>query len=79
MVALRFGERPTLTDVDLQASTIAREVTISKNVSYMLDTDYVIDNGYIQVHEDGGYLGRHNPLFVADLNWSNSPIRFFPV
>ena len=72
-----FGQRPTLTDVDLQASTIAREVTISKNVSYMLDTDYVIDNGYIQVHEDGGYLGRHNPLFVADLNWSNSPYAFF--
>ena len=72
-----FGQRPTLTDVALQASTLAREVSISRNVSYMLDTDYVIDNGYIQVHEDGGYVGRHNPLFVADLNWSNSPYAFF--
>ena len=72
-----FGQRPTLTDIDLQASTLAREVSISKNVSYMLDTDYVIDNGYVQVHEDGGYLGRHNPLFIADLNWSNSPYAFF--
>ena len=72
-----FGQRPTLTDVDLQASTLTREVSISKNVSYLLDTDYVIDNGYIQVHEDGGYVGRHNPLFVADLNWSNSPYAFF--
>jgi hypothetical protein len=72
-----FGQRPTLTDIDLQASTLTREVSISKNVSYMLDTDYVIDNGYIQVHEDGGYVGRHNPLFVAVLNWSNSPYAFF--
>jgi hypothetical protein len=72
-----FGQRPTLTDIDLQASTLTREVSISKNVSYLLDTDYVIDNGYIQVHEDGGYVGRHNPLFVAVLNWSNSPYAFF--
>jgi hypothetical protein len=71
------GQRPTLTDVDLQAMSLAREVSISRNVSYMLDTDYVIDNGYIQVREDGGYLGRHNPLFLADLNWTNSPYAFF--
>ncbi len=72
-----FGQRPTLTDVDLQAITLAREVSISKNVSYLLDTDYVIDNGYIQVREDGGHVGRHNPMFLADLNWTNSPYSFF--
>lgn len=72
-----FGQRPTITDVDLQALTLAREVSISKNASYLLDTDYVIDNGYIQVREDGGYIGRHNPMFLADLNWTNSPYGFF--
>jgi hypothetical protein len=72
-----FGQRPTITDVDLQALTLAREVNISKNASYLLDTDYAIDNGYIQVREDGGYVGRHNPLFLADLNWTNSPYGFF--
>jgi hypothetical protein len=72
-----FGQRPTITDVDLQVITLAREVNISKNASYLLDTDYAIDNGYIQVREDGGYVGRHNPLFLADLNSANSPYGFF--
>jgi len=72
-----FGQRPTIAAVDLQCLTLAREVSISKNASYLLDTDYVIDNGYIQVREDGGYVGRHNPMFLADLNWTNSPYGFF--
>jgi hypothetical protein len=72
-----FGQRPTITDSDLVALTLAREVSISKNVSYLLDTDYVIDNGYIQVREDGGYVGRHNPLFLVDVDGANSPYSFF--
>ncbi len=72
-----FGQRPTITAVDLQYLTLAREVNISRNSSYLLDTDFVIDNGYIQVREDGGYVGRHNPMFLVDLNWTNSPYGFF--
>ena len=72
-----IGQRPTLTNIDLQASTLEREVNISTNVSYLLDTDYVIDNGYIQVREDGGYVGRHNPIFLADLDWTDKPYGFF--
>jgi hypothetical protein len=71
------GLRPTLTDVALQDITLAREVNISENVSYLLDTDYAIDNGYIQVREDGGYIARHNPIFLADLNSADSPYAFF--
>ncbi len=37
----------------------------------------MIDNGYIQVREDGGYIGRHNPMFLADLNWTYFPYSFF--
>jgi hypothetical protein len=37
----------------------------------------MIDNGYIQVREDGGYIGRHNPMFLADLNWTYFPYAFF--
>jgi hypothetical protein len=37
----------------------------------------MIDNGYIQVREDGGYIGRHNPEFLADLNWTPFPVPFF--
>jgi hypothetical protein len=70
-----FGQRPTISAVDLQCLTLAREVNISKNASYLMDTDYVIDNGYIQVREDGGYVGRHNPLFLVNVN--NYPYGFF--
>jgi hypothetical protein len=72
-----FGQRPTLTKVNLESLALAREADISKNASYLLDTDYMIDNGYIQVREDGGYIGRHNPMFLANLNWTNSPYGFF--
>jgi hypothetical protein len=71
-----FGQRPTITDVDLQAISLANEVSISKNVSYLLDTNYVIDNGYLQVREDGGYLSRHNPLITADVDWTTENVPF---
>ncbi len=71
-----FGKRPTIASVDLQCLSLAREVSISKNVSCLLDTDYMIDNGYLQVREDSGYVGRHNPMFLADLNWTNDPYGF---
>jgi hypothetical protein len=31
----------------------------------------------IQVREDGGYIGRHNPMFLAKLNWTYFPYPFF--
>jgi hypothetical protein len=72
-----LAQRPVLSAVDLRFLTLAHEANIARNASYLLDTDYVLDNGYIQVREDGGYLGRHNPLFLADLNWTNTPYVFF--
>jgi hypothetical protein len=72
-----FAQRPTLSAVDPQYLTVARELNPAKNASLLLDTDYMIDNGYIQVREDGGYLGRHNPMFLADLNWTYFPYAFF--
>lgn len=72
-----FAQRPTLSAVDPQYLTVARELNPAKNASLLLDTDYMIDNGYIQVREDGGYTGRHNPMFLADLNWTYFPYAFF--
>jgi hypothetical protein len=72
-----FAQRPTLSAVDPQYLTVARELAPAKVATNLLDTDYVIDNGYIQVRADGGYIGRHNPMFLADLNWTYFPYSFF--
>jgi len=63
--------------VDPQYLTLNREFDPANASRNILDTDYVIDNGYIQVREDGGYLGRHNPMFSADVNWTYYPYSFF--
>lgn len=71
-----FAERPTLSAVQPQFLTVDSELAPATVASNLLDTDYLIDNGYIQVREDGGYIGRHNPEFLADLNWTYFPFPF---
>jgi hypothetical protein len=72
-----FAQRPTLSAVDPQYLTSAREVAPAKNATYLLDTDYLVDNNLVQVREDGGYVARHNPEILADLNWTYFPYSFF--
>ena len=72
-----FAQRPTLSAVDPQYLTSARELAPAKNASYLLDTDYLVDNNLVQVREDGGYIARHNPEILADLNWTYFPYSFF--
>jgi hypothetical protein len=72
-----FAQRPTLSAVDPQFLTLAREFEPAQVANSLLDTDYVIDNGLIQIREDGGYIGRHNPMFLAKLNWTYFPYPFF--
>ena len=72
-----FAERPTLSAVDPQYLTLSREFAPAQVAKDLLDTDYVIDNGLIQVREDGGYISRHNPMFLAKLNWTYFPYPFF--
>jgi hypothetical protein len=72
-----FAERPTLSAVPPQYLTVDSELAPATTASNLLDTDFIIDNGYIQVREDGGYIGRHNPEFLADVNWTPFPVSFF--
>ncbi len=72
-----FAQRPTLSAVSPQYLTVDQELPVATVAANLLDTDYIIDNGYIQVREDGGYIGRHNPEFLADLNWTPFPYSFF--
>ena len=71
-----FAERPTLSAVDPQYLALAREFEPAKVAKSLLDTNYMIDNGLIQVREDGGYIGRHNPVILAKLNWTYFPYSF---
>ncbi len=62
-----FAQRPTLSAVEPQYLTVSREFNPAKTAVSLLDTDYLVDNGLLQVREDGGYIGRHNPMFLAKL------------
>ena len=72
-----FAQRATLSAVDPQYLTSARELAPAKNAGNLLDTDYLIDNNLVQVREDGGYIARHNPEILANLNWTYFPYSFF--
>ncbi len=72
-----FALRPTLSAVDPQYLSLKREVDNATFARNLLDTDYIIDNGYVQVREDGGYLGRHNPEFLAKIRNEYYPYPFF--
>ncbi|MCW3982618.1 MAG: hypothetical protein NWE96_01320 [Candidatus Bathyarchaeota archaeon] len=72
-----FAQRPTLSGVDPQYLSLNREVDNATFARNLLDTDYIIDNGYVQVREDGGYLGRHNPEFLAKIRNEYYPYPFF--
>jgi hypothetical protein len=72
-----FAQRPTLSAVDPEYLTSAREVAPAKNATYLLDTDYLVDNSLVQVREDGGYIARHNPEILADFNWTYFDYSFF--
>ena len=73
-----FAQRPTLSAVDPQYLTLAREFEPAKAAKDLLDTDYIIGNGLVQVREDGGYISRHNPMFLANISsWSYFPYPFF--
>jgi hypothetical protein len=72
-----FARRPTISAVDPQYLTLTREFEPAKFAGNLLDTDYLVDNGLVQVREDGGYIARHNPIFLAKLRNSYFPYPFF--
>jgi hypothetical protein len=72
-----FAQRPTISAVEPQYLTNSREFEPATIANRVLDTDYLIDNGLIQVREDGGYIGRHNPNFLVKLEGEYFPYGMF--
>ena len=60
-----YAQRQTLSAVIPEFLTVGREVDNASFARNLLDTNYLIRNDYIEVREDGGYLGRHNPEFLV--------------
>jgi hypothetical protein len=71
-----FAQRRAVAAIDPIFITNSREFEPAKLIGWLLDTDYLVDNGLIQVREDGGYVGRQNPEFLAKLNNSYYPLAF---
>ncbi|MEM1589782.1 MAG: hypothetical protein QW175_05140 [Candidatus Bathyarchaeia archaeon] len=57
-----FGQRATLTSTDPQFLMIPHEFKASYIARTLLKTNFVLNNGFIEIAEDGGYLGRYNPM-----------------
>jgi hypothetical protein len=74
-----FSKRSTISAVEPQYLANSREFEPAKAARYILDTNYLVDNGLIQIREDGGYIARHNPIFLAKLNNSYFPFPFFNI
>ncbi len=60
------AQRSTLSAASPEFLLYPHEVEVAESALILLDTDYYIDNGLIQVREDGGYLARHNPIFIIE-------------
>jgi hypothetical protein len=80
-----FAQRSTWSAVEPQFLSISREFPVAQVATNLLDTDYIFGSSfklsdetlYIQVKEDGGYMARHNPQILTNLNWTYLPYPFF--
>jgi hypothetical protein len=74
-----FGQRVTLSSTDPQFLIMPHEFEAASTARTLLDTDFVLNNGLIEIREDGGYVGRHNPtVSVVNKNYPSAyPILYF--
>jgi hypothetical protein len=80
-----FAQRPTWSAVEPQFLSLSREFPVAQMATNLLNTNYVFGSSfklsdellYIQVQEDGGYMARHNPQILTNLNGTYLPYQFF--
>jgi hypothetical protein len=80
-----FAQRPTWSAVEPQFISLSREFSVAQMTTNLLDTDYLFGSSfrlsdeilYIQVKDDGGYIARHNPQILTNLNGTYLPYPFF--
>ena len=57
-----FGHRATLTSTEPQFLMIPHEFNACYIARTLLKTNFVLNNGFIEIADDGGYVGRYNPM-----------------
>ena len=72
-----FGQRATLSAVEPQFLIIPHEFEAANIARMLLDTDFALNNGLIEIREDGGYVGRHNPILLIDSERFPDPYPIF--
>ena len=72
-----FASRPTLAAVDPQYLILAHEFEPARVASNVLESNYFIDNGLIQIKQDDASKVENEYEFLAWLNVSYMPYRFF--
>ncbi|MBC7129639.1 hypothetical protein H5T51_00260 [Candidatus Bathyarchaeota archaeon] len=74
-----FGQRVTLSATDPQFLIVPHEFQAAKTAKNLLESSFILENGLIEVRDDGGYVGRYNPMLMIEADWSiNSiPILYF--
>jgi hypothetical protein len=61
-----FGQRATLTSTDPQFLMVPHEFEAAYIARTLLKTNFVLNNGFIEIAEDGGYVGRYNPMLSVN-------------
>jgi len=72
-----FGQRATLSAVEPQFLIIPHEFEAANIARMLLDTDFALNNGLIEIRDDGGYVGRHNPILLIDSEKFPDPYPIF--
>lgn len=69
-----FGQRRTLSATEPQFLIVPHEFQAATVAKSILETNFIIKNGLIEVWEDGGYVGRYNPILRVKPEWALSSI-----
>jgi hypothetical protein len=66
-----FGQRVTLSATEPQFLIIPHEFEAAYIARTLLKTNFVLNNGFIEIWDDGSYIGRYNPMLL--INCSKLP------
>ncbi len=61
-----FGQRVTLSATEPQFLIVPHEFEAAYIARTLLRTNFVLNNGFIEIWDDGSYVGRYNPMLLIN-------------